>query len=112
MKKITKVKFGLSERNIRELMAIFSKYPDIRLVHVFGSRAKGNFNSGSDIDLAIMNSGLQPKTIMRVLSDCADSSLPFKVDLVNFHEITNPEFIDHIRRVGMEFYEAENSEEN
>lgn len=50
--------FGLSARNQHTLYEILAKYPDIQTVHIFGSRAKGNFHIGSDMDLAIMNAGL------------------------------------------------------
>jgi len=101
-----KNKYGLTERSIRELYAIFSKYPDVKEVHLFGSRAKGNYKTGSDIDLAVMNTGLQPKTISRVLAECAESSLPVAVDLVDFNALTYPAFIDHIQRTGILFYAA------
>lgn len=93
------------------MRGILSRYPDITEVRVFGSRAKGNYKPGSDIDLAIMNQGLAPKTIVRVLSDCAESSLPIVVDLVDFHAITNPDFIEHIQRVGVVFDLSSNSAE-
>ena len=97
---------GLSERSIQTLYSIFGKYPDISEVHLFGSRAKGNFKAGSDIDLAIMNKGILTKTVSRVLSDCAESSLPVAVDLVDFNGLTNPEFIEHIKRIGVLFYKT------
>ena len=96
--------YGLPERSIKTLYAIFSKYPDIKQVHLFGSRAKGNFKTGSDIDLAVMNNELQAITIARVLADCAESDLPVAVDIVDFNTLSNPEFIDHIQRVGVLFY--------
>ena len=96
--------YGLTERSIKTLYAIFSKYPDIKQVHLFGSRAKGNFKIGSDIDLAVMNNELQAITIARVLADCAESDLPVAVDIVDFNTLSNPEFIDHIQRVGVLFY--------
>jgi len=105
-----KSKYGLSERNIGELFTIFSKYPDIKEVNLFGSRAKGNYNEGSDIDLAVMNAGLQPKTISRVLADCSESRLPVAVDLVDFNALTNPQFIEHIQRVGVLFYSLKSGE--
>ena len=104
-------KFGLTERNIGELYAIFKKYTDVKEVHLFGSRAKGNYTIGSDIDLAVMNTGLQPKTISRILADCAKSSLPVAVDLVDFTSLNNPEFINHIQRVGVLFYDSKRDEQ-
>lgn len=98
-------KFGLTDRSIETLFSIFNKYPDIQLVHLFGSRAKGTYKPGSDIDLAIINTGLEPRTISRVLSDCEESNLPVYVDLVDFNSLTNQDLIDHIKRVGVVFYE-------
>lgn len=102
--------FGLSQRSLQTLYDILSKYTDIQEVYIFGSRAKGNFRPGSDIDLAVMNSGLDPKTITNVLNDCAESSLPEMVDLVDFTTLTHPDFIQHIERVGQLFYPPELSE--
>ncbi len=99
-------KFGLSQRSMQELEQIFAKYPDIREVYIFGSRAKGTYHIGSDIDLAIINTDIQPNTLVKVLADCAESSLPNTVDLVDYNALTNPEFKDHIQRVGVLFYSA------
>lgn len=98
------LKYGLSERSVEMLWAIFSKYPDIQEIRLFGSRAKGNYHQGSDIDLAIMNQGLYPKTIQQVLSDCEDSNLPYRVDLIDFNTLKNLELKKHIERVGVLFY--------
>jgi len=96
--------FGLSERDMNTIHNIFKKYPDVKQVHIFGSRAKGNFHSGSDIDLAIINDGLNPQTILSLTSDFEESSLPYKVDLVDFNTIKTLAFIEHIERVGVQFY--------
>jgi predicted nucleotidyltransferase len=96
--------FGLSRRSLETLYHILSKYADIQKVYIFGSRVKGNFRPGSDIDLAVMNQGLAPKTIAKVLDDCTESSLPVMVDLVDFSRLKHPDFIEHIERVGQQFY--------
>ena len=92
--------FGLSQRSLQTLYDILSRYADIQKVYIFGSRAKGNSRPGSDTDLAIMNPRLDPKTITKVLFDCAESSLPVMVDLVDFSRLKHPDFIEHIERVG------------
>jgi uncharacterized protein len=97
-------KFGLTERSIQTISEIFEKYPVIEEVVVFGSRAMGNYKLGSDLDLAIMNIGVDDKTIMRLKNDFEDSSLPISVDLVNFPQLKHPDFIEHIERVGKVFY--------
>lgn len=99
--------FGLTDRNIFTLHTIFEQYPEVTEVRIFGSRAKGNYTTGSDIDLAIMNPEVNQKTITRILSDIEDSSLPYKVDLVAFHSLKTPEFVDHIERKGVLFYKKD-----
>jgi len=96
--------YGLTKQCIETLSAIFSNYPDILEIRLFGSRAKGTYHSGSDIDMAIMNKGIQPKTIQHVLSDCEDSNLPYRVDLIDYNTLTNYELKKHIERVGVLFY--------
>ena len=96
--------FGLLPRDTETLRDIFRRYPDIETVVIFGSRAKGNHKPGSDIDCAIMNTGLDPATVRRAHSDCEQSSLPYCVDLLDYHAITHPELRAHIDRVGRLFY--------
>lgn len=103
--KIITDKFGLKDRDLNTIFEIFDRYSEIQLVHIFGSRAKGTQKPGSDIDLAIMNTGVSDTTIIKIKSELEDSSLPYFVDLVYFPKLKHPEFIDHIERVGKSFYE-------
>ena len=99
--------FGLTNRDMKTLLDTFAKYPEIKEVHLFGSRAKGNYKTGSDIDLAAMNEGVNTKIISVINSLLSESSLPYKVYFVNFFELTNQDFIDHIKRVGVPFYKRQ-----
>lgn len=85
---------------------ILEKFPSIKTVNIFGSRAKGNYKPGSDIDLAILNKGVDDAVIRNVSSDFEESSLPYKVDLINFPTLKHEELIEHINRVGITFYKA------
>ena len=99
----TVVNFGLSTRDIQAIQNIFSRYPVIETVHIFGSRATDNFKPGSDIDLAIMNS-VSTRTLLDLINDFEESSLPYKIDLVNFNSLTNPALKEQIRKAGIVFY--------
>ncbi|MDP3434254.1 MAG: type I restriction endonuclease [Bacteroidota bacterium] len=101
-------KFGLTDRDIQTIHGIFCKYPEVLLIHIFGSRAKGTSKPGSDIDFAIMNRLPDIKVLLRLKNDFEESSLPYKVDLVDFQTLTNQNFIDHIKMVGEVFYQREN----
>lgn len=61
--------FGLKDRDLKTIFETFDKYEEVKLVHIFGSRAKGTHKKGSDIDLAIMNTGFSDKTIMQIKSE-------------------------------------------
>ena len=52
------MKFGLSDTVIRELQDVFRRHANIEKVLIFGSRSKGNYRAGSDIDLAVVGQGI------------------------------------------------------
>lgn len=105
MKDMGKNRFGLTERDMATINAIFSRYPEIGRVLIFGSRAKGNYHAGSDIDLAIMDGAVNPATLSSLQEAFNESSLPYRVDLAHYPKLTRKEFIEHIDRVGVVFYE-------
>jgi uncharacterized protein len=98
------MKYGLTAEDIGTLTRIFEKYPEILEVWLFGSRASDNFHAGSDVDLAVMNSGVSGKVIRQLHAEIEDSNLPYFVDLINFPELKNPGLKEQITPVGRLFY--------
>src|SRR6056297_1991399 len=96
--KAVKCRYGLRDRDMRTITEIFARYPHIKSVHLFGSRAKGTFHSGSDIDLAVMNKDVPPKVMLQLQNEFSESSLPYFVDLVHYPEIESDAFREHIER--------------
>lgn len=96
--------FGLTIRDMETIVDIFKKHPAVHEVHVFGSRAKGSYQPGSDIDLAIMNEGVNTQELSRMRAAFEDSLLPYFVDLVNFPQLKHTELKAHIQRVGKIIY--------
>ena len=96
-------KFGLSARIIGALRSVFARHAGIQKVILYGSRAKGNFRPGSDIDLVMVASGLGNADVLAIQGEIDDLLLPYKVDLSLYHQITSPDLIDHISRVCVEF---------
>jgi predicted nucleotidyltransferase len=84
---------------------VLSNSPDVTKAILYGSRAKGNYKNGSDIDLTVMGNALTLKTIYKIENELDDLLLPYKIDLSIFENISNPDLIDHINRVGIIFYE-------
>lgn len=96
---------GLSEQDIDLVISVFTKYPEVREAIVFGSRAKGNYKNGSDVDVALKGDKLsfqQVSAIGYVLNE--ETNLPYKFDILNYNQIKNDELKQHIDRVGVCFY--------
>jgi predicted nucleotidyltransferase len=98
--------FGLAPSVIAMIQSVFAKYPPVTEVRLYGSRAKGTFGSGSDIDLSIMDEAVSGAQLMRIENDIEELPLPYSVDLSLFRRIDNPALSEHILRVGKVFYSA------
>jgi predicted nucleotidyltransferase len=96
--------FGLNQRDIETIIGILKKYPDVADVFIFGSRAKGNNKPASDIDMAVMNVGVSDQIILRIKTEFEDSTLPYRVDLINYPALGHSDLKEHIDRVGLSFY--------
>lgn len=92
--------FGLSARALSLLRALFESYPLIRSAIVYGSRAKGNYRNGSDIDIALDAPELGFDVYLQLCTAIDDLMLPWQVDLSLLSQIDNPDLINHINRVG------------
>ena len=99
------MKYGLPDQTIEKLSRVFSRYPQIGKVVLYGSRAKGNFRNGSDIDLTIFGTGIDETMLDRIAAEIDDLLLPHTVDLSIFDTIENRELREHIERVGVVFCE-------
>ncbi|HBK33366.1 nucleotidyltransferase domain-containing protein [Limibacterium fermenti] len=96
--------FGLSRRDRQTIASIFNKHRGVEHVLIFGSRAKGVFHAGSDIDLAITGSDISHEVVRRIKNDFNESSLPYNVDVINFSTLDNADLKEHILRVGKPVY--------
>ncbi|SFM81179.1 nucleotidyltransferase family protein [Halopseudomonas yangmingensis] len=96
---------GLPESAIQALCGLFSQWPAIESVWLYGSRAKGNWRPGSDIDLSIRDNGLSLSDLMALENRIDDLLLPWMVDLSRYADIDNPQLREHIDRVGLCFYQ-------
>jgi uncharacterized protein len=54
---------------------------------------------------------LSLKVVYRILDDLDDLSLPYTIDLSIYDEISDPDVIEHIQRVGLTFYKKNQSVE-
>lgn len=92
--------FGLPAEALAALCGVLSQYPKVVRAVVYGSRAKGNYRSGSDIDLTLDGPALTETDLTRIDTALDDLMLPWKIDLSLLSHIDNPDLLDHIARVG------------
>src|SRR6056297_3201847 len=96
-----KVDTGLKEAQINRILAVLRRNPKIREILLFGSRAKGNYQKGSDIDIAVSADGLSLGELLQLKSALDDLMLPYNIDIVVYEDIQNWNLREHIDRVGL-----------
>jgi predicted nucleotidyltransferase len=101
------VKFGLSEKTIQAINDRFAAFPQIEKAVIYGSRAKGNYKNGSDIDLTLYGRDLTTQLQGKIENELDELLLPYTIELSIFEKLSDPDFVDHIQRVGMVFYEKQ-----
>ena len=72
---------------------------------LYGSRARGDYKNGSDIDLTLRGSSELTHTLLsQIANDLDDQLLPYTIDLSIFENIRNPEMVEQIERTGVALY--------
>jgi len=95
-------KFGLPQRTIDVILDFFKTKPEIEKVVIYGSRAKGTFKNGSDIDFAIWTD--KPELVLRIAGELDDLPTPYKFDVVNYNTIENEALKNSINTEGKVFF--------
>jgi len=99
--------FGLKPETINKIQTILTTFPEIKTAILYGSRAKGNYKNGSDIDLTLKTSKHNTPSLIKIGVALDELDLPYTFDLSLYDKISNPDLIAHINRVGVVFYEKE-----
>lgn len=102
-----KTEFGLSLVAIRKIQGVLRNHRQVEQVIIYGSRAKGNYAPGSDIDLALIGAGLKIQDILDIRVELEELDLLYTVDLLILEAIEDPDLLEHIQRVGLLFYERQ-----
>ena len=98
------MRYGLTEEAISLINSVFTAHPSIKEVKIYGSRAKGNYRTGSDIDLCIYADELADNELSKIKNELDDLPTLYSIDLCKYATIENTELKEHIDRVGKCFY--------
>ncbi|MGE4518376.1 MAG: nucleotidyltransferase domain-containing protein [Desulfobacteraceae bacterium] len=96
--------YGLKQTTIESIKNVFRRYSQVEQVIIYGSRAKGNYKNGSDIDLTLKGDDLSLTLMNKINIELDDLLLPYTFDLSIYSHIKNCNLRDHINRVGKIFY--------
>ncbi len=98
--------YGLDSSAIQKIKDVFSEYPKLKQAILYGSRALGTYNNGSDIDLTFTGKGLTLEVINKIETQLDDLLLPYTFDISIYGQIKNESLLNHIERVGVVFYKV------
>lgn len=80
----------LSPQQLERVCAILAEHAPAILVRAFGSRLRGTAAAHSDLDLVLKGDGPVPLEVLgRLRAAFEESDLPFRVDLVDWHRISD-----------------------
>ncbi len=96
-------KFGLTLDVVTQIQEVFKRYPEIKQVIIYGSRAKGTYRTGSDIDLTLKGEAVSLQMLLKIENELDDLLLPYKFDVSIYEDINDPDLLEHIDRVGKVF---------
>lgn len=99
------MRFGLTEPVIIKIQECFLHFPQVQTAILYGSRAKGTYKEGSDIDLTLKGEQINLKLIQQIETELDELLLPYQFDLSSYRQIDNKDLLEHIERVGQVFYE-------
>lgn len=95
--------FGIYPKSYQEILKILEECSSIDEVIIYGSRAKGNYKEGSDIDLTLLGN-VTKEDFNKLWQRLDDSYIPYKFDLSVYNDLKSENLINHIDRVGKKFY--------
>ena len=102
--------FGLKQADLQNIIAVIQQQAEVEEAIIFGSRAKGNYKTGSDVDIALKGSEVNDITTSNISYKLNEETLmPYKFDVLNYHTVLNEDLLKHNDRVGICFYKRKNS---
>lgn len=101
--------FGLKESDMYYILNIIENFKEIEKAVIFGSRAKGNYKPGSDVDIAIYGENITFDTISALHSLLEEQGpLPYLFDIVDYTHLNHKELREHIDRIGKLIFSRQN----
>ena len=99
------MKYGLSDKQLKEIINKISGFPEIEEAVLFGSRAIDTYKEASDVDIALKGNKVKAALAAKLkFAFEEDTYLPFFFDFVAYPTITNEKLKEHINKKGVVIY--------
>ncbi len=102
-------KFGIERETLEKIIEIFKRYKQVKKVCIFGSRARGDFKKGSDIDICVWLDDNGENIIYRIEDELEEINIILLFDIVVFNNITKESLKNSILKEGVIIYEREDN---
>lgn len=98
--------FGIYDNTFNLILDTLQKEPKVEKAAIYGSRAMGNYRTGSDIDIALFGDEVDHEIVSKIhfiLNE--ELPIPYFVDVLSMNDLKNESLRKHIIREGKVFYE-------
>jgi len=96
---------GLRQPDLDIVLSVLGEFPNVKEAIIFGSRAKGNFKNGSDVDIALKGENINLEIVSNISYRLNEETvLPYKFDVLDYQSINNSKLTEHINRIGISVY--------
>lgn len=94
----------LRDRDLAVLRRTFRRFPCVREVRVFGSRATGQARRASDLDLAISAPDATAGEWLELTDAIEAAPIIYEFNIVRTERAHNPRLVEKIAREGVSIY--------
>ena len=95
---------ALRDRDLAVIRRTFARFPCVREVRLFGSRATGHARRASDIDLAISAPEATPGQWLDITDAIGEAPIIYEVDVLRTERTHNPRLLEKIARESLPIY--------
>ena len=100
------MKFGLRDSDLLYMQRLFAGEPAIEQVWLFGSRANGTHQPGSDVDLALVGKAIDRQLTARLRAILEEESpIPYFFDVVHWESLRNEPLKTAIQETAQPIYQ-------
>lgn len=96
-------RFGLTDSEQEMIRDVLRRHEEVTEAKIFGSRAKGNSQPNSDLDLALWGN-ISLSVLAAIAGELDELPLPYTFDVQAYDEIRHQPLREHIDRVGQRLY--------